>query len=544
MSVAETALSYVCGPREPILEVTIDQAFRETVARCADRDALVVRHQNVRLTWRELDREVERTARGLAGLGLRRGDRIGVWSANCVEWILLQIGAARAGLILVNVNPAYRSHELRYVLQKSGIRAIFLHEKDNRANYAAILAESRNGDPLALEHVIFLGQDSWHRMVANPGILPENPGTQHDVANIQYTSGTTGSPKGVLLTHRNLVNNGKAISLALKATEQDRICAPVPLYHCFGCVIAVMVSVVTGAALILPSPQFDALATLEAIQAERATAIYGVPTMFIAELEHPEFSRFDLRSLRTGVMAGSPCPIEIMRRVATDMHCPEMTIAYGQTESSPVSTMSAVDDPLELRVATVGTALVNTEIKVVSRETGETVPVGEIGELCTRGYLVMKGYDGQPDATAEAVDRDGWLRTGDLAIMQPDGYFRIRGRAKDTIIRGGENIYPREVEEFLHHHPKISDVYVFGVPDRRLGETVGAWVRLKPGVEAAEDEIREFCRGTIAYFKIPQYIRFVDSFPMTVTNKVQKYIMRETEIRERGLEAAAMVATA
>jgi len=531
MTAAEIALSYARGPQAPLLEVTIDEALKRTVERYAQREALIVRRQNVRLTWSQLDREVEKTARGLAGLGLSPGDRIGVWSANCLEWILLQYGAARAGLVLVNVNPAYRSRELRFVLQKSRIRAI-------------ILAESRNGEPLALEHVVFLGQESWQRMLDNPGTLPATPGATHDVANIQYTSGTTGAPKGVLLTHRNLVNNGLVMAMGMKISERDRICIPVPLYHCFGCVIGVMVSLVSGATMILPSPQFDALATLEAIAAERATAVYGVPTMFIAELEHPEFARFDLTSLRTGVMAGSPCPIEIMRRVVTDMHVPELTIVYGQTESSPAITMSSADDPLELRVSTVGAVLPNTEVKIISRETGETVPVGEIGELCARGYLVMKGYDGLPEATAETVDSDGWLHTGDLALMQPNGYFRMRGRAKETIIRGGENIYPREVEEYLHHHPKISDVYIFGVPDRRLGETVGAWIRLKPGVEATEDEIRDFCRGKIAYFKVPQYIRFVDSFPMTVTNKVQKYLMRDHEIRERNLHAAAAVATA
>jgi fatty-acyl-CoA synthase len=372
------------------------------------------------------------------------------------------------------------------------------------------------------------------------------PGTArpHDVANIQYTSGTTGSPKGVLLTHHNLLNNGMAISLALRASEQDRICAPVPLYHCFGSVIGSMVSVVTGAALILPSAQFDVLATLEAVHRERATALYGVPTMFIAELVHPDFAQFDLTSLRTGVMAGAPCPIEVMRTVAERMHCHEMTIAYGQTESSPVITMSTVDDPMELRVATVGAALANTEVRIAHPETGATVPIGEQGELCTRGYLVMKGYDEDPEATAAVIDPDGWLHTGDLAAMRPDGYFSFRGRAKDTIIRGGENIYPREVEDFLHTHPKIADVYVIGIPDARLGETVVAWVQLKPGESAATEEIQAFCKGKIAYFKIPQYIRFVDSFPMTVTKKIQKFLMRAQEIRDRGLESIANQQTA
>ena len=380
---------------------------------------------------------------------------------------------------------------------------------------------------------------SWDAMLAGGIEFAPDTATPADVANIQYTSGTTGSPKGVLLTHRNLVNNGMAISLALRAGETDRICAPVPLYHCFGSVIGSMVSVVTGAALILPSAQFDALATLQAVHRERATALYGVPTMFIAELEHPEFERFDLTSLRTGVMAGAPCPVELMRRVAGRMHCREMTIAYGQTESSPVITMSRVDDSLELRVATVGAALANTEVQIVNPETGEPVPVGEPGELCTRGYLVMRGYDQDPDATAAAIDSEGWLHTGDLAAQRPDGYFSFRGRARDTIIRGGENIYPREVEDFLHTHPKVADVYVLGLPDARLGETVLAWVRLKNGEQATEEEIRDFCRGQIAYFKVPRYIRFVDSFPMTVTKKVQKFLMREQEIRERGLEDVA-----
>ncbi|MEO8591855.1 MAG: AMP-binding protein [Candidatus Solibacter sp.] len=537
-------LSYARGPAEPLLERTISQALAATAGAFPGRDALIVRHQNVRLTWSELDREATRVARGLAGLGLAAGDRAGIWASNCVEWILMQYGAARAGIVLVNVNPAYRSHELRYVLQKSRIRALFLRERDARADYRSILSESRNGDTLPLEHVVWLGEASWEDMLlGGRAYVPDTAGT-HDVANIQYTSGTTGSPKGVLLTHRNLVNNGKAISLALRATEQDRICAPVPLYHCFGSVIGSMVAVVSGAALILPSAQFDALETLQAVHEERATAIYGVPTMFIAELHHPEFDRFDFTSLRTGVMAGAPCPIEIMRTVAERMHCGEMTIAYGQTESSPVITMSAVDDPLELRVTTIGAALSNTEVRIADVETGATVEIGQQGELCTRGYLVMKGYDEDPEATAAVIDADGWLHTGDLAAMHEDGYFSFRGRAKDTIIRGGENIYPREVEDFLHTHPKIADVYVIGIPDARLGETVLAWVQLKPGVTATAEEIQAFCKGRIAYFKVPQYVRFVDGFPMTVTKKIQKFLMREQEIRERGLESIAGQATA
>jgi fatty-acyl-CoA synthase len=374
--------------------------------------------------------------------------------------------------------------------------------------------------------------------------VPAHTTVPEDVANIQYTSGTTGLPKGVMLTHRNLVNNGQAMALCLRMSSDDRICAPVPLYHCFGSVIGSMVSVVSGATLILPCPQFDALATLEAVHRERATALYGVPTMFIAEMEHPEFARFDLTSLRTGVMAGSACPIELMRHVVERMHMPEITIVYGQTESSPGITMSRADDSLELRVTTVGTALPNTEIQIVDPKTHRRLPIGQQGELATRGYLVMKGYDADPKATAEVIDKEGWLYTGDLAVLRPDGYFSFKGRAKETIIRGGENIYPREVEDFLHTHPKIGDVYVVGLPDAKLGETVLAWIKLKKGEQATAEEIRNFCRGKIAYFKVPQFIRFVDSFPMTVSKKVQKFQIREQEIKERGLEDVARQATA
>ncbi len=378
-------------------------------------------------------------------------------------------------------------------------------------------------------------------MLASGAEIPARTASPDEVINIQYTSGTTGSPKGVLLTHRNLVNNAVICSLGMKTTEHDRICVPVPLYHCFGCVIGTLVCLVTGATLILPSPTFDALATMQAIHEERATTIYGVPTMFIAELGHAEFSRFDFSSLRTGVMAGAPCPIEVMKRVGTEMHCPAMTIAYGQTESSPVITMSGVEDSLEHRVSTVGRACPATEVMIVSAE-GEIAPVGEQGELCTRGYLVMKGYDQEPEATARAIDEEGWLHTGDLATMRPDGYFRVTGRAKDMIIRGGENIYPREVEEFLYTHPKVADVQIVGLPDAKLGEIVAAWIKVKE--PATEDEIRDFCRGKIAHFKIPQHIRFVDSFPMTVTGKIQKFKIRDAEIKELGLEGVAQIQTA
>jgi fatty-acyl-CoA synthase len=535
-------LSYVKGPDVPLTESTIAEALEHTVNRVGDRDALIVRHQNQRLTWVQLSSEMERVARGLAGLGLRAGDRVGIWSTNCAEWVFLHLACARLGAVLVNVNPAYRAYELSFVLRKSGMKALFLWERDQKTDYRAIFDEAATGQTLPLEHIVYFGTDGWTRMIARGTDVPETHITANDVTNIQYTSGTTGSPKGVLLTHHNLVNNASIIASGMKITEHDKICAPVPLYHCFGCVGGTLISVVTGATLILPAPTFDALATMEAMAEEHATIIYGVPTMFIAELEHPTFPRFNFSWLRTGIMAGAPCPIEVMKRVVHEMHCPEMTIVYGQTETSPVITMSSVDDSLERRVSTVGRVCPNTEVKIISPSTGETVPIGEQGELCTRGYLVMKGYDQDPEATARTVDPEGWLHTGDLATMRPDGYFRITGRARDLIIRGGENIYPREVEEFLYTHPKVADVQVFGVPDAKFGETVGAWIRLKGA--ATEEEIREFCCEKIAHHKIPQYIRFVESFPMTVTGKIQKYRMREIEIEERGLQAVAQTETA
>jgi len=535
--------SYVRGPEFKLTTRTVPQILARTVAEYGDRDALIVRHQNIRLTWKQMGEEVERTARGLIGLGLEPGDRVGVWATNCAEWIFLQLGCARAGLIQVNVNPAYRAHELAYVLKKSEMKALVLRAADSRSNYREILEEAARAQDLALKHVVYLGEDSWDRMIAGGVDAGSGPADCHEVVNIQYTSGTTGAPKGVLLTHHNLLNNGLIINLGLRYTEQDRICVPVPMYHCFGCVAGTMSSITSGAAMILPAPTFDPLATMQAVHHEHPTSLHGVPTMFIAQLQHPEFSRHDFSSLRTGVMAGAPCPIEVMKRVVSDMHCPQMTIFYGQTESSPVITMAYVDDDFEKRTATVGTACPATEIKIAGPD-GRTLPAGEQGELCARGYAVMKGYDKEAEATARAVDRDGWLHTGDLATMRPDGYFRITGRLKDMIIRGGENIYPREVEEFLYTHPKIADVQVVGLPDEKFGESVAAWIRLKAGEQSSEDEIRDFCKGRIAHFKIPQYIRFVEAFPMTVTGKIQKFVIRQTEIKDRQLEKAAGIQTA
>jgi fatty-acyl-CoA synthase len=453
----------------------------------------------------------------------------------------MHLACARIGAVLVNVNPAYRSYELAFVLRKSRMKALFLWEKDKRSDYRALVEEAAAGQTLALEHTVYFGTEAWTRMLGQGPDVPVRRIASQEVTNIQYTSGTTGSPKGVLLTHRNLLNNAAVLAEGMGITERDRIAVPVPLYHCFGCVIGTLVSAVSGAAMILPAATFDALTTLQAIDEERATVIYGVPTMFIAELEHPAFGTFNFGSLRTGMMAGAPCPVEIMKRIVREMHCEGMLIGYGQTECSPIITMSAVHDSLERRVSTVGRACTNTEVKIVSAS-GETVAVGQQGELCARGYLVMEGYDQELEATSRAIDEDGWLHTGDLATMDIDECFRITGRAKDMIIRAGENVYPREIEEFLHTHPKVAEVQVVGLPDARLGETVAAWIRLKE--PAVEQEIREFCRGRIAHFKVPQYIRFVEDFPMTVTGKVQKFRIREIEIQDRGLEDAARIQTA
>jgi fatty-acyl-CoA synthase len=534
-------LSYSRGPDAPLIDVSIWEAFAETACRYPDNEALVARHQGVRLTFSELAAVVERTARGLAGLGLGEQDRIGVWATNCAEWVQMHLACARIGAVLVNVNSAYGWYDLAFVLHKSRMKALFLWEQDKRSDYRAIVNEAIEGRTLALEHIVYFGTERWANMLAEGRDIPVRGIAADAVTNIQYTSGTTGSPKGVLLTHRNVLNNAAVLAAGMRISENDRIVVPVPLYHCFGCVIGTLVSVVSGATLIFPAATFDALATLQAIHEERATAIYGVPTMFIAELEHPDFRCFDFGSLRTGMMAGAPCPVEIMKRVVKEMRCEGMTVGYGQTESSPVITMSAVDESVERRVSTVGGACANTEVKIVSAS-GDTVPVGGQGELCTRGYLVMQGYDQEPEATRRAIDEDGWLHTGDLATMDIDECFRITGRARDMIIRAGENVYPREVEEFLHTHPKVAEVQVVGLPDARLGETVAAWIRLKE--PAVEQEIREFCRGRIAHFKVPQYIRFVDAFPMTVTGKVQKFRIREIEIQDRGLEDTTRIQTA
>jgi fatty-acyl-CoA synthase len=536
-------LSYTRGPSRPLLELTIGDLLHRTAERFPDRLAVASCHQGKRLTWGQLSEQADRVARGLWSLGIRRGDRVGLWSTNCIEWITMHMGCARAGAALVNVNPAYRSHELQFTLKRSRMKALFLWHKDKRADYEEILDRARHGLSLELAHTIYFDSPEWPALLDAPGELPERVSVD-DVANIQYTSGTTGLPKGVLLTHHNIVNNGQFLAQGFHYTEIDKIVVPVPLFHCYGCVIGTMTGLNTGAALILPNWTFDPRATLQAVHDERATSVYGVPAMYVAEFALPEFPTYDLTSLRTGMMSGAPCPIELMKRVLTEMHIGELVIAYGQTETSPVVTMSDAGDSIEIRVNTVGRAMPQTEIAIASTVTGETLPIGEQGEVCVRGYALMKGYDGDPDGTAQVILPDGWLHTGDLGIMRQDGCLRITGRSRDVIIRGGENIYPREVEEFLYTHPKVGEVQVVGIPNARLGEIVVAWVRLRPSQQATEEEIKEFCKGQIAYYKVPEHVRFVDDFPATLSGKIQKYKIREFEIEARGLQSVADAATA
>ena len=545
MNIAEqiSTQSFARGPARPLLELTIGDLLQRTVDRYPDRPAVVSRHQERRLTWAQLSAEADRAARGLWALGIRRGDRVGLWSTNCAEWIVMHMGCARAGASLVNVNPAYRSHELGFTLTRSRMKALFLWHKDRHADYEEILGRARHGLSLALEHTIYFDSPEWPALLDAEGRLPDHVAVD-DVANIQYTSGTTGLPKGVMLTHRNVVNNGQFLAQGFHYTEQDKIVVPVPLFHCYGCVIGAMSAVNSGAAIILPNWTFDARATLKAVHDERATSVYGVPAMYVAEFGLDDFASYDTTSLRTGMMSGAPCPVELMKRVLEEMHIRELVIAYGQTETSPVVTMSDAGDSLEVRVNTVGRAMPQTDIKIASLETGQTLPYGQQGEVCVGGYALMKGYDGDPEGTAQVIQPDGWLHTGDLGVMREDGCIHITGRSRDVIIRGGENIYPREVEEFLYTHPKVSEVQVFGIPSARLGEIVVAWIRLRPGMETTEEKIREFCQGQIAYYKIPEHVRFVTEFPATLSGKIQKYKMREFEIEARGLQAVEKTATA
>jgi fatty-acyl-CoA synthase len=532
--------SEVRGPSGPaLLEETIGDCLRRIAAEHGSREALVSRQQDVRLTYAQLDAEVDRVARALLASGLEPGDRVGIWSPNCAEWTLTQLGTARAGIVLVNVNPAYRTSELVYALNQSGCRLLLAARAFKTSDYAAMIDSVRD-ELRTVERVVFLGEGSWQQLLdgADDRTLPDL--APSDPINIQYTSGTTGAPKGATLSHRNILNNGFLVGEACRYTPEDRVCIPVPFYHCFGMVMGNLGALTHGATMVIPAPAFDPAATLQAVAEERCTSLYGVPTMFIAELDLPDFATYDLTSLRTGIMAGSPCPVEVMKRVIADMHMDEVTIAYGMTETSPVSTQTAFDDPLEKRVGTVGRVHPHVEVKVAGPD-GAPLERGETGELCTRGYSVMLGYWEDPDRTAEAIDADGWMHTGDLATMDADGYLNIVGRSKDLVIRGGENVYPREVEEFLYTHPDVADVQVIGVPDERYGEELMAWVipRRDAAAKLEPEALREYCRGRIAHFKVPRYVKLVDDFPMTVTGKVQKFKMRETAIAELGLEEVA-----
>ncbi len=537
--------------------MTVSQVLDAAASRWSDRDALVVVDQGVRWSWAELRERARRFASGLLALGLEPGERIGMLAPNRAEWIVTQFGSAYAGLVLVNVNPAYRQSELAYALHKVGCRALVTESEFKTSNYIKMLHELapelsgaapgtlESAALPALRSVIRLGEERTPGMfnfadiadtaVDDTRLSAVAAGLDFDQPiNIQFTSGTTGSPKAATLTHHNIVNNARMSAGIMGFSEADRLCIPVPMYHCFGMVLGTLLCATHGAAIVLPSTGFESSTCLSAIAEERCTAFHGVPTMFITMLDDPNFSRYDLRSLRTGIMAGAPCPVELMHRVIDEMHMPEITIGYGMTETGPLSTQTLRDDPIELRVGTVGRALPNTEIKIID-ERGRIVPVGESGELCTRGYCVMRGYWGDPERTAEDIDAARWIRTGDVATMDRDGYVRIVGRIKDMLIRGGENIYPREIEEFLYTHPKVDQVEVVGVPDAKFGEEIAAWIRPKEGEQLTEDEIRDYCKGRLAHFKVPRYLRFVDEFPMTVTGKVQKYVIRERMAEELGL---------
>ena len=555
-----TDLSYVCGTGAQSLKyLTIGRLLDDAAAQWGSREALVVRHQQVRFSYAELLARVDDLAAGLIALGLTPGERIGIWSPNRTEWVLTQFATAKAGLILVNINPAYRLSELEYVLNKVACRALVTASQFKSSDYLAMLrqlapelASAQPGDlqSVTLPHLRMViamdespqpGMLRFADLAAMAGVeerarLAElsNHLQPDDAINVQFTSGTTGMPKGATLTHFNVINNGYFVGQAMRFTEQDRLCIPVPLYHCFGMVMSVLTCVAHGAAMIFPGEAFEPQTVLAAVADERCTALHGVPTMFIAELDQPDFGRYDLTSLRTGIMAGAPCPVEVMKRVLSEMHMHEITIAYGMTETSPVSFQSSPDDPLDRRVSTIGRVHPHVQVKIVDVE-GRTVPRGTRGELCTRGYTVMRGYWNDGDKTREAIDEAGWMHTGDLAVLDGAGYCNIVGRVKDMIIRGGENVYPREIEEFLYRHPKVQEVSVFGVPDLRLGEQIAAWIKLRDGASATTDEIKAFCRDQIAHYKIPFHIRFVDSFPMTVTGKIQKFQMRDAMVTELDL---------
>jgi fatty-acyl-CoA synthase len=543
-------MSYVNGASDvPLLGETIFQNLRRTASRFGDNEALVAALQDRRSTYRELVEECEVVARGLMARGVKKGDRVGIWSPNRYEWVVVQYATAAVGAILVNINPAYGTSELEYALNQSEVSFLILAAAFRQADYKGMLAEVKGRCPTLREALVI--EEGWDALKRDAAMVSEvrlhevESSLQFDDAiNIQYTSGTTGFPKGATLTHHNILNNGFFIGETLKYSERDRVCIPVPFYHCFGMVLGNLACTTHGATMVVPAEAFDPVITMDTVQKERCTSLYGVPTMFIAELEHPRFKEFDFSTLRTGIMAGSPCPVEVMKKVQTVMHIPEMTIAYGMTETSPASTQCATDDPLEKRVATVGRVHPHVEIKIVDPESGAVVPRGTTGEMCSRGYMVMLGYWNNEEATRQAIDAAHWMHTGDLATMDEEGYVNIVGRIKDMIIRGGENIYPREVEEFLYRHPDVADVQVIGIPSEKYGEEVMAWVKPRDGATATGEELAAWCKGKIATYKIPRHWKFVDSFPMTVTGKVQKFKMREIAVEELGLEKAAGMRTA
>jgi len=537
------------GPTDPpLLEQTIGANLTAAAESHGDREALVVAHQDIRQTWAEFDVTVDAVAKGLMARGIEKGDRVGMWSPNFAEWTYVQYATARIGAIQVNINPAYRTNELQYALQQSGCRMLVTCTEYLTSAYREMVEEVRAGLP-DLESVVYFDTEDWDELIEAGNAVGGDELTQRansldpaDPINIQYTSGTTGFPKGATLSHRSILNNARLVGDSCGYTPDDRVCIPVPFYHCFGMVMGNLACSVFGAAMVVPCPTFDPGAVLRTVQDERCTSLYGVPTMFVAELGHPDLESFDLSTLRTGIMAGSPCPIEVMRRVIDQMNMHQVTIAYGMTETSPVSTQTGTNDSLEHRVSTVGQVHPHVESKIVDPDTGATVERGMEGEYCTRGYHVMIGYWNDAEKTSSAIDNDGWMHSGDLATMDDDGYVNIVGRLKDMIIRGGENVYPREIEEFLYTHPAVADAQVIGVPDERYGEQIMAWVQLSPGEELTEDQLKEFCRGKIAHFKVPQYVRFVSEFPMTVTGKIRKVEMREKSIADLGLSDSAPTA--
>jgi fatty-acyl-CoA synthase len=544
-------LSYSHGTSATaLLGETIGENLRRVAGQFGGSEVVVDVPTGRRWTYRQFDADSDALARGLLAAGIEARDRVGIWAPNCAEWVLLQFATAKIGAILVNINPAYRSHELAYVLRQAGVRLLVSAERFKTSDYRAMIDEVR-GDQAGLERVVYLGTPEWDELLTagardDGGALTRREAELafDDPINIQYTSGTTGFPKGATLSHHNILNNGFFIGEMCRYTEQDRVCIPVPFYHCFGMVLGNLAAVTHGACIVIPAPGFEPAATLRATADERCTSLYGVPTMFIAELALPDFASYELSTLRTGIMAGSPCPVEVMKRVMSEMHMSEVTIAYGMTETSPVSCQTRPDDDTERRVSTVGRVHPHVEVKIVNPDTGLVLPRGEPGEMCTRGYSVMLGYWDEPEKTAQAIDAGRWMHTGDLAVMDNAGYLNIVGRIKDMVIRGGENVYPREVEEFLYTHPAIEDVQVIGVPDEKYGEELCAWVKVRPGAELTAEDVRAFCVGKIAHYKVPRYVHFTDGFPMTVTGKVQKFKMREASIAELGLEAAGQTRTA